>query len=119
MTCWPFRSCPHEIEGGTDDDRLKIDLDCASGRLARWSAADSMRALLLIEAEKQIAHRLAYLKGEPSSPAMFGTIMQHVTTLAKGLQVARSVVGWVVIEMGGREKHARRAHIVIAGSPER
>ncbi len=34
---------------------------------------------------------------------MLVAIMDHVATLTKGLEIFRSIIGWIVIEVSGRE----------------
>lgn len=40
---------------------------------------------------------------------MLGPVVEHVATLAEGLEIARGVVAGVVVEMASREEHPRRA----------
>ena len=63
-----------------------------------------------VGAEKQVSQRLPAPKCEPSPALVLGAIVKHVAALAEGSEVARAVVGRIVVEMRGGQDHSRRPY---------
>ena len=63
-----------------------------------------------VRSAKEIAECLAPKQRQPAPSSMLGAVMDHVAALAERREVARSVVGGVVIAVGGGQHDAGAAH---------
>jgi hypothetical protein len=79
------------------------------GLEARTSALSRLPEF--VRPREQIAERFPHAQRQPALAAMLILIMQHVTALADGLQVARTVVRGIMIEMRRRQIHSRRTDL--------
>ena len=61
-----------------------------------------------IRPEEKISKRLAHPIGKPTAALVLLAIVQQVATLAESLQIARPVVAWIMIEVGGSQEHFGR-----------
>ncbi len=64
---------------------------------------------MAIGAEKQITQSLPHPQRNPPSMPVLFAVMEHMAALAKRFEVSKMVVGWVVVEMRGRQKDLSRA----------
>ena len=64
-----------------------------------------------IAPEEQVAESLAPEQGQPPSAAMLLPIVQEVTALAERHEVARPVVGRIVVPVSSREHHTGGPHM--------
>lgn len=60
--------------------------------------------------KEQIAQSAAEKIGDPPLSQMMRTVMNYVAALAKASQVAKPIIGWVMVKMRRGEKNSRCLH---------
>ena len=61
--------------------------------------------LCSIKTKKQVSYGLPHSQREQASPLVLLTVVKHVATLAKGLQISQPVIGGVVVKVRGRQHY--------------
>jgi len=61
--------------------------------------------LRAIKTQKQVSDCLPHSQRDPAPPAVLLTVLKHMATLAKGLQISRPVVGWIMVKVRSRQHY--------------
>ena len=86
---------------------MDVALDSGSDVAARIIITAALWTPFLIRPREQVAERLPHQIRQPLPAAVLLTIVDHVAALAEGLEVARPIVGRIVVEVRGCEHHTR------------
>jgi hypothetical protein len=72
-------------------------------RDSRHKVLYRLQQLGAVKAKKQVSDCLPHSQRDPAPPAVLVTVMFHMATLAKGLQISQPVVGWIMVKMRSRQ----------------
>jgi hypothetical protein len=80
--------------------------------------AQQSARLCAIKTQKQISYGVPHSQREQAPPLVLLTIVKHMATLAKGLQISQPVIGGIMVKVGGGQRYRGRANYdVAADSP--
>ena len=55
--------------------------------------------------ETDLAWRSAFAAREQAPPPLLFTVVKHMATLAKGLQISQPVIGGIMVKVHGRQRY--------------
>src|SRR6478609_10307267 len=61
--------------------------------------------LCAIKTQKQISHGVPHSQREQAPPPVLFTVVKHMATLAKGLQISQPVIGGIMVKVRGRQRY--------------
>jgi hypothetical protein len=61
--------------------------------------------LRAIKTQKQVSDSVPHSQREQASPPVLLTVVKHMATLAKGLQISQPVIGRIVVKVRGRQHY--------------
>ena len=93
--------------------RQRPSLDAERRAAATVRRVQRLRA---IETQKQVSYGLPHSQREQAPPPVLFTIVKHVATLTKGLQISHPVIGGVMVKVRRRQHDLGLANRVVANS---
>jgi hypothetical protein len=61
--------------------------------------------LCAIKTQKQISYGVSHSQREQAPPPVLRTVVKHMATLAKGLQISQPVIGGIMVKVRSRQRH--------------
>ncbi len=65
--------------------------------------AHRVQRLRAIRTQKQVSYRLPHSQRDQAPPTVLCTVVKHMATLAKGLQISQPVIGGIVVKVRSRQ----------------
>ena len=62
------------------------------------------------KAQKQVSYGVPHSQREQAPPPVLFTVVKHMASLAEGLQISQSVIGGIMVKVGGRQHYLGRAN---------
>ena len=72
--------------------------------------------LCAIKTQKQISYGVPHSQCEQAPPPVLLTVVKHMATLAKGLQISQPVIGGIMVKVGGGQHYRGRAKCDVAAN---
>src|SRR5215470_17188443 len=69
-----------------------------------WHPGVTSVRLCAIKTQKQISHGVPHSQREQAPPPVLFTVVKHMATLAKGLQISQPVIGGIMVKVRGRQR---------------
>jgi hypothetical protein len=66
--------------------------------------------LCAIKTEKQIPYGAPHSQGEQAPPPVLSTVVKHMATLAKSLQISHTVIGGIMVKVGSGQHYRGRTN---------
>jgi hypothetical protein len=76
----------------------------------RVTVRQRLARLCTIKTEKQISYGVPHLQREQAPPPVLLPVVNHMATLAQGLQISQPVIGGIMVKVSGRQRHPGRAN---------
>jgi hypothetical protein len=94
---------PAPLTAAATDEAGLSDVRRAGRRLLRiFGGGKHLRA---IKTQKQVSDGVAHSQREQAPPPVLFTIVKHVATLTKGLQISQSVICGIMVKVRRRQRH--------------
>jgi len=87
--------------------------------VSRWATAycsSIVGRLCAIKTQKQISHGVPHSQREQAPPTVLLTVVEHMATLAQGLQISQPVIGGVMVKVGSGQHYRGRANCDVAAN---